>query len=403
MSCNHLTARRIKAALVPDSLVYLGVVLFTAKVELSMQDLFPVPELLDNGLAAAAVLVMLFCAVKDWSSPRELALCAMGLGIIALAAARTGIYHLLITSVTVLALRGRNVQKAVKLIFNWKCLFFLLFLVLALVLDRTGVRSLWMHNPDMRRLLFGESQVLLRLGYRHYTAPGGVVFALTQLWCYLHFGSIKKRQLLALLAVQLAIFQLTSARMPLLMTIFLVALVYIYQNRTARKNPLLHTAAAAAPLALFAVFLVILVNCRNWGPVIWKLDSIMSTRLAQPAVWYCYRGLSLFGGSIRGLQPDGSAFHVAQVGQLDNLYLMMMVWQGIAPFLVVALCVFFLARQRNAAVNVMLLSWAVAGIAESDGLNCYMAFPLILTALAIPRPEKKTPWGTERNSQFYVE
>ena len=129
----------------------------------------------------------------------------------------------------------------------------------------------------------------------------------------------------------------------------------------------------------------------------------MSTRLAQPAVWYCYRGLSLFGGSIRGLQPDGSAFHVAQVGQLDNLYLMMMVWQGIAPFLVVALCVFLLARQKNAAVNVMLLSWAVAGIAESDGLNCYMAFPLILTALAIPRPEKKTPWGTERNSQFYVE
>ena len=63
MSCKHLTVRRMKEALVPDSLVYLGVVLFTAKVELSMQDLFPVPELLDNGLAAAAVLVMLFCAV----------------------------------------------------------------------------------------------------------------------------------------------------------------------------------------------------------------------------------------------------------------------------------------------------------------------------------------------------
>ena len=150
-----------------------------------------------------------------------------------------------IISVTVLALGGRNVQKAVKLIFNWKCLFFLLFLVLALVLDRAGVRSIWMYNADLRRLLVGESHVLLRLGYRHYTAPGGVVFALTQLWCYLHFGSIKKRQLLALLAVQLAIFQLTSSRMPLLMAIFLTALVYVYQKRTARKNPLLHTAAAA--------------------------------------------------------------------------------------------------------------------------------------------------------------
>ena len=79
-----------------------------------------------------------------------------------------------------------------KLIFNWKCLFFLLFLVLALVLDRAGVRSIWMYNADLRRLLVGESHVLLRLGYRHYTAPGGVVFALTQLWCYLHFGSIKE-------------------------------------------------------------------------------------------------------------------------------------------------------------------------------------------------------------------
>ena len=164
MSCKHLTVRRMKEALVPDSLVYLGVVLFTAKVELSMQNLFPVPELLDNGLAAAAVLVMLFCAVKDWKSPREMTLCAMGLGIIALAAVRTGIYHLLITSVTVLALGGKNVQKAVKLIFNWKCLFFLLFLVLALVLDRAGVRSFWMYNAGLRRLLVGESHVLLRLG-----------------------------------------------------------------------------------------------------------------------------------------------------------------------------------------------------------------------------------------------
>ena len=43
MSCKYLTVRRMKEALVPDSLVYLGVVLFTAKVELSMQNLFPVP------------------------------------------------------------------------------------------------------------------------------------------------------------------------------------------------------------------------------------------------------------------------------------------------------------------------------------------------------------------------
>ena len=73
----------------------------------------------------------------------------------------------------------------------------------------------------------------------------------------------------------------------------------------------------------------------------------------------------------------------------------------VLKFLAVALCVFLLARQRNAAVNVMLLSWAVAGIAESDGLNCYLAFPLILTAMAIPK--KKTSWGPERNSQFHVE
>ena len=154
-------------------------------------------------------------------------------------------------------------------------------------------------------------------------------------------------------------------------------------------------------MALFAVFLVILVNCRGWGPLIWKLDGIMSARLAQPAVWFCYLGLSLFGDAIRGLQPDGSAFHVVQVAQLDNLYLMMMVWQGIAPFLVVALCVFLLARRKNTAENLMLLSWAAMGIAESDGLNCYMAFPLILTAMAIPK--KKTSWGPERNSQFHVE
>ena len=59
------------------------------------------------------------------------------------------------------------------------------------------------------------------------------------------------------------------------------------------------------------------------------------------------------------------------------------------PFLVIVLCIYLLARKKMVPENVILLSWAVMSIAESSGLNCYSSFPLLLTAMAIPKTERK--------------
>ena len=181
---------RLKRDFLPGSLLFWGILLFTIKAELSLTDLFTVPEILDNALTGCALLIMLYYAVKDWSNPKEMLLCAIGFGIISLSAVRIRNFHLLITAVTVLALRNQDVKKAVQLIFHWKCLFFAVFSLLAILFDLASIRSVWMRLGSIRPRFLVNSYYVLQLGYRHYTAPGGSLFILTQMWCYLHFGSI---------------------------------------------------------------------------------------------------------------------------------------------------------------------------------------------------------------------
>lgn len=383
--------QRLKNALIPDSLLYWGMLLLIVKVNLSFfTNLFTVPGLVDNLLTASGLVLLFICAVKDWRSPKEMLLCAIGFGIIALSCLRAHNFYLLLTAVTVLALRGQDMKKAVGFLFHWSLLFFVVMGVLSILLDALGLYSIWMKIGTRSRLFFSANYAL-RLGYRHYTAPGGVVFALVQMWCYLHFGSISKRQALLLLLISFALYELTTARLNLVSILFLLVLVLVYQKRAEKSNPLLNTGAAVGVPVLFLIFLVILVNCQNWPPIIWKLNKWMSNRLAQPAVWYSYRGLSWLGDPIMGIELDPSAFHIKKYTNLDCMYTMFAVWQGILPFLVVCLCFFRLARKKLTAENVLILSWAVTAIAENDGLNCYLQFPLLLTALALPKTTKKAP------------
>lgn len=389
----HSLFPRIKKAFLPDSLLFWGILLFTIKAELSLTDLFTVPGILDNALTGCAMLILLYYAVKDWSSPKEMLLCAIGFGIIGLSAVRIRNFHLLITAVTVLALRNQDVKKAVRLIFHWKCLFFFVMALLAIAYDLCGIRSIWMRvNSNRPRFLISSSSAL-RLGYRHYTTPGAVLFILIQMWCYLHFGSIRKTQFIGFLLLSLLFFELTTARMTMVLSVVILTLIFTYQGRQLRPNPLLHTGAGIAVPALFLCFLVILLASGSWPPFIWKLDKWMSTRLAQPAVWYRFRGLSWLGDSINGIALDPSAFHIKSYAELDCLYTAMAVWQGILPFLVICICFFLLARKKQVPENIMILSWAIMAIVENDGLDCYLEFPLILTALAIPKTARNREKG----------
>ena len=51
-----------RSAWLPDSPLYLGILLMTVKVELAMNDLFAVSSLVDNAITAAGMLIFLYPA-----------------------------------------------------------------------------------------------------------------------------------------------------------------------------------------------------------------------------------------------------------------------------------------------------------------------------------------------------
>lgn len=383
----------VRSGWIPDSPLYWGILIMTIKVGLAATDLFTVSELLDNAMIAVGMLIFLYYALRGWPSFKGMLLCWIGLGVIGVAALRIRNFHLLITAMTVLALRNGDIKKALRLIFYWNCLFFAMNILLSIPFHFAGLRTImsddtrkyWMVIPRLSRL---------RFGYTSSSSPGGVLFQLASIWCYLNFGNIRKRDAAVILLLNLALYFFCANKTSLMLSAGMLVLVFSYQERQNRKNPLLDLGAAWLAPFLSVFFIGIMLLYPNWTPFIWKVNKLFTNRIAASTAWYLYWGLTLFGRSRAGVPAPSFPEIGTNTSALDCLYETMGVWMGILPLVIILICFYLLARRKNTADNVMVLIWSIYSITECDGLNCYLFFPLILTAAALPnlQGEGKTEW-----------
>ena len=254
----------------------------------------------------------------------------------------------------------------------------------------SGIRTIY--SDDARKfwaLITRTSR--FRFGYRSSSAPGPSLFQMICIWCYLNFGSVRKRDAAGMVLLSCIFYFLCANKMSLLLTFAVILLVLVYQRRQACGNPLLHTAAMWTPPVLSVFLIGVMVLYPNWPKVIWELNSLLTNRLIKSTAWYVYRGLTMFGQSSAGIQPPTLLDRVPDTSALDCLYENMGVWMGIAPLCVILICLWLLAKRKRAADSVMILIWALFSIADCDGLNCYVFFPLLLTAGALPNVQPEKP------------
>ena len=374
---------------IPESPLYLGILFMTINAQLGMCDLVKL-SLLENLLTASGMLILLYYALQGWPDVKSMLLCGIGYGIIGLAALRIRNFHLLITATTVLAMRNGDLKKALRLIFYWNALFFIGIILFSIPMHFSGIRSIY-YNDNRKYWALITRTSRFRFGYRSSSAPGPALFQMICIWCYLNFGSIRKRDAAVMVLLSCILYFLSANRMSLLLTFATIPLVLIYQRRQDCGNPLLHTAAMWTPLVLSVFLIGVMVLYPNWPPVIWKLNRLLTNRLIKSTAWYAYRGLTLFGKSRAGIQPPSLLEGSPDTSALDCLYENMGIWMGIAPLCVILSCLWLLAKRRRTVDSVMVLVWALFSIAECDGINCYIFFPLLLIAGVLPNVQPEKP------------
>ena len=400
MDLKKLYGAGVRPGWIPDSPLYWGILIMTVKVALASTNMFVVHELVDNAMNGAGMLIFLYYALRGWPDFKGMVLCWIGLGVIGVAALRSRNFHLLITAMTVLALRNGDMKKAVKLIFNWKCLLFVGNVLLSILLYYAIDRPLGeMHKPRFR--FFISSNFRLFFGYRNPTAPADMVFCLSMMWCYLHFGHVRWKDTAAILAIATATYILCVSRMPYLLTFGMLVLVLFYQHRQERENPLLNIAAKWLTPGLSVFFISVMPMYTLCPDLFWFLDSLFTGRMKIAESWYLYRGLTLMGQPSNGVAIPAEYCLSQKIMANDCAYLAMAVWFGILPLAVICIGLYLLARRKNTRDNVMILLWALYSVTEGSGLNCYLMFALLLSATALPniQGEGKTGWRPFRRKR----
>lgn len=393
MDLKRICGAPVRSGWIPDSPLYWGILIMTGKVALACTNLFEVPELVDNAMNGAGMLIFLYYALRGWPDVKGMLLCWLGLGVIAVAALRSRNFHLLMTAMTVMALRNGDVQKAVRLIFNWKCLLFAGNILLSLVLYFAFDQPIGqVYEPRFR--FFIPSRFRFCFGYNSSTAPADTVLCLSMMWCYLHFGNIRRRDAAGILGIATVVYLLCVSRMPYLLTFVMLALVLFYQNRQNRENPWLHAAAKwlAPGLSVFLIGGMLLYA--RWPDRVRLLDSLLTGRIKVAAGWYLFRGLTLMGKPSNGVVIPAEFRLAKYMMANDCAYLAMAVWFGLLPLAVICIGLYLLAKRKQVRDNVMLVLWAIYSITEQSGLNCYLMFALILIASALPNIQGpgKTRW-----------
>lgn len=221
-------------------------------------------------------------------------------------------------------------------------------------------------------------------GFCHRNVLGANVTILCLAWFYLHYHKIKLRQVVIWSAAAVLTFCLSVSRTSIITIFLIIAAMFGFQKkeRDILKHPKLETIVLGGFLGILLLSIMGTI-CYSPNISVWAvIDKIFTKRLRFSN--YCFReyGLSLFGQKI----PFVSSIQAQNTNVdkliLDNAYMRLILYYGIVPA-ALFLTVYFKAlkrsvREKDCALLVSLVVFAVYGISERYMLDVYYAFPLLI-------------------------
>lgn len=357
----------------PLSIFDYGVLIMIIKVCLSYSSFLYYNELIDTTLSLIATALFCLCIISDSYSAKTLIIYGIMGGLLLLTAIVTKNFGFLITGIVCFALRKRDFNRFVDLLYEYERCFLVIHTILAVFLATFHIIDFWKLEKGMLRAT---------MGFGNPNTFSSMVFNLCLMDLWINYYKNQRYTAIKLLVIIILTVSFTKTRTILIDGIVLIML-YLSATRFSIKKFLSRTAGRIIPiLTLFTWGMIALYIKGN--KIAFTIDKWLTARIKLGAYAYIHKGISLCGQNLMSFNAEWDSIWQLNHFTFDNIYTYLACNQGYIWIVILSILFYCLSKFQNNRINLMLVLWALYGITEVHGLNGFMCMPIFLIVFLFP-------------------
>lgn len=285
----------------------------------------------------------------------------------------------LITIITCLAIREEKIDRVVRLLYQLELSLFLVTVIISIILQLLGIQSIYTSVSGKIRYNFG---------FTHPNTFSVILNNIILMWVYLNYSKKKAKDISAIIALAWLAFYFTKTRTFLVDILCLSGMLILAKKDSVKVNKVLvYTAKFIVPvLAVVTSLLAILYMKGNRIAIL--VDNLLSSRIKLAAYGISKYGVTLFGQNLSSISVTYDPYWGLNSFTFDSIYALFFTNIGIVWLLVICVSFYLLAKKNDIRQCILIIAWALYGMTEVHGINCYQCFPILMIVDLLNNPQK---------------
>lgn len=361
--------------------LYSGTVFLVIKTVVFTSKIIPYNDFTDTILAAVGVLCMILSIVMQQYRVKVLLIYAMLLGITAYNALITRNNALAVTIITCLAIRKTDLKTYIRFIFRLQSILVICHTVIAIIGSMIGTFNIVQNIGGIIRYDFG----LL-----HPNSFAALLFNLMIMWIWLNWDKIKTKHIIFMILGSGILYCFCKTRTNFIAMLAVIGFVFVCRVKHKFVRLIGEIAIVIIPLLSVAMGAAIILYATG-NRVVLLLNKVLNARISLGAYALAHYSFTLLGQNMESLYTGTTWDPIWQLNgfTFDCIYTYMLINQGIIWLILLMILFAKLAKRKNPKDNVAIIAWALYGVTEVQGLNCFSCMPvLLLTKLFGKETEK---------------
>ena len=362
--------RIMKKRKITISCMELGTVLMACKVMLSYSRVIPYSNTFDTLLIVISLICFITRILLQKYSDKTLIAYAL-ITILALySCSKANNNSLLITIITLFALRDYNIEKFLKTIYRVESFLCLLHVVYSL---SYSILVSW-----DRYLLILDNRYRFSFGFLHANTFSALLFCNLMLYIWLNYSSNLKKVLLKTTIIEVAAYLFTNSRTAL--TAYVILVFFLVTSKSKLGQHIIREFCKIGIPIISISFMALIKGYIQGNPISYLVNTILTSRVKLGAYAYKDYGVTFAGQYIEYFR-DISWDQVWQLSSFtfDNVYSFLAISLGIVWIIILTYTYYQCAKDFDIKSLMFMGVWIIYGLTETTILNGYFCFPIFLT------------------------
>lgn len=352
-------------------LIDLGVLLFVLKTGFDVSGILPHNVLFDNIFIIVGLSSMIFTILQQGYSVKVLFVYALVTVLSLCSTIISGQSVIVITVVTILAIRGLDFSITIRKVRIWSTWFLCIHTFYFIILYLLGKVQLFMVD--------GAGRVRAAFGFGHANSFSIYIFNIILMWVWEKYDDLSLKDILKIALLGIILFELTDSKTSFLCMLVLLVLLTFVLYRKLPIGWINTTAKWIFPgLSVFYLFSYRLFLKGNM--IIQLLDKMLTGRIMLGAYALEKCNLSFIGQKMNFGSVAWTPEWKLNYFTLDCTYTSMWVNIGWIWIIVLSVCFYMLGKRKEIKTSVFIIMWSLYAITEVHGMDAYLCFPILMVS-----------------------